>query len=186
LQWEEQKQILEGTVVGPIFPKITTKPRDGGFILVAGGTHGHKPLFDALARSDLHNIVLQTGKVDPEPYIKMHPEWTVFTVTNEFNEYLAGAQLVVTHLGVTVLEAIVHKKPVVIVPNPEWTRTGGLKDAEHLAKKVNGVLVSEINLDGILEAIEEARNRKVPDLPDGAQTLANTIIKFLEKRLNQK
>ncbi|MFX0199343.1 MAG: glycosyltransferase, partial [Candidatus Hodarchaeota archaeon] len=156
---------------------------DEGFILVAGGTHGHKPLFDALARSDLHNIVLQTGKVDPKPYIQRHPEWTAFTVTYEFSKYLAGAQLVVTHLGVTVLEAIVHKKPVVIVPNPEWTRTGGPEDAEHLAKKVNAVLVSEMNQEAILEAIQEAKTRTVPDLPDGAQNLADTIIKFLEKRL---
>ena len=112
----------------------------------------------------------------------MHPEWTVFIVTNEFNEYLAGAQLVVTHLGVTVLEAIAHKKPVVIVPNPEWTRTRGLEDAEHLAKKVNAVLVSEMNQEAMLEAIYAAKNRTVPDLPDGAENLARIILQLLMRK----
>ena len=180
LQWEEQRRLLDGVVVGPLLPKPEVKPWEGGYTLVTGGTYGHKLLFDALAESDLHNVVLQTGRVDPTPYVKKHPEWKVITLTERFHELLAGAELVVTHFGSTVLEATVYGKPVVLVPNPEWTRTAGIEDAEYLAKKVNAVLISEINLEPLLGAIDEARKRKVPTLSNGAENLANKIIELLK------
>ena len=181
LQWAEQKRLLKGTVIGPMLPKPEVKPQNRGYILVAGGTYGHKLLFDTLMESNLHNVVLQTGRVDPTSYIEKHPEWKVTTVTEAFHELLAGAELVVTHLGVTALEAVVYKKPVVLVPNPEWTRTGTPEDAKYLAKKINAVLVSEIKLENLLDAIEEAKKRKVPNLPDGAQNLANMIMQLLKE-----
>jgi UDP-N-acetylglucosamine:LPS N-acetylglucosamine transferase len=149
--------------------------------LVTGGTYGHRLLFNTLAESDLHNIVLQTGPVDPTPYIKKHPEWKVFTVTERFHELLAGAELVVTQFGVTVLEAVVNKKPVVLVQNLEWTRGATPKDAAYLAKKINGVLVSKIKLEILLDAIDEAKKKKVPTLPNGAENLARIIIRLLRR-----
>ena len=181
LWWKEQKRLLNGVVVGPILSKPVIEPSNKGYILVAGGTYGHKPLFDELAKSSLHNIVLQTGEVDPTPYAEKHPEWKVITVTDRFHELVAGAELVVTHLGLTVLEAIVYKKPVVLVPNPEWTRTGKVEDAKYLARKINAVLVSEINLENLLGAVNEARKRKVPTLPNGAENLANMIIELARR-----
>lgn len=182
LPWKEQTRLLKGVVVGPILPKPEVKPQNRGYILVAGGTYGHKPLFDALMDSNLHNVVLQTGKIDPTPYFKKHLEWKMITVTEEFHELLAGAELVVTHLGVTALEAaLIYKKPVVLVPNPEWTRTGTPEDAKYLAKKLNAVLVSDIETEFLLDAIKEARRRKVPTVPNGAETLAN-IVMDLSKR----
>jgi len=74
---------------------------------------------------------------------------------------------------------MVYKKPVVLVPNPEWTRTGSLQDAEQLAKKIGAVLVSEIESVTLLEAIQEARKRVVPTFQDGAKNLANIILKAL-------
>jgi len=181
LPWEEQKRLLKGVTVGPILPKPVVKPRDEGYILVAGGTYGHRLLFKTLAESNLKNVVLQTGGLNPQPYINKHPEWKVITVTEKFHELLAGAELVVTHLGVTVLEAAIYKKPVVLVPNPEWTRTGGPEDAKYLARKINAVLVSEIETETLLEAIDEARNREVPTLPDGAKNLADMVINLLQR-----
>ena len=178
LQWQEQRRILKGTVVGPLIPKPETKPRNDGYILVTGGTEGHKLLFDVIAKSNLKNVVLQTGKVNPEPYRKKHPEWKVLAYSTEFYELVAGADIVVTHFGSTVLEALVYRKPIVIVPNPEWTRTAGVEDAKYLAKKVNAVMVSEITLENILEAIEEAKRRKFPTLPNGSANLANLILKL--------
>jgi len=178
LQWEEQKRILKGTVVGPLIPKPETKPRNEGYILVTGGTEGHRLLFDVIAKSNLENIVMQTGKVNPEPYRKMHPEWRVLTYSTKFYELIASADIVVTHFGSTVLEALVYRKPIVIVPNPEWTRTAGVEDAKYLAKKVNAVMVSEITLENVLDAIEEAKRRKFPTLPDGSANLANLILKL--------
>ena len=178
LQWEEQKRLLNGVVVGPFIPKPEVKPWNGGYILVTGGTYGHRLLFDTIAESKLENVVLQTGRVDPTPYIKKHPEWKVITLTERFHELLAGADLVVTHFGSTVLEAVVYRKPLVLVPNPEWTRTAGMEDAQYLAKKVNAVMISEICLPTIIEAMDEARKRKIPTLPNGAEKLADMIIKL--------
>ena len=181
LHWEEQKRLLKGVVVGPILCKPEIKPWNGGYILISGGTYGHRLLFDALSDSKLSNVVLQTGRVDPTPYITRHPEWKVITFTERFNELLAGAELVVTHFGGTVLDAVIYKKPVVLVPNPEWTRTAGIRDAEYLARKISAVLVSEINSENLLDAINEAGERRIPVFPDGAEKLANMIMKRLKE-----
>jgi UDP-N-acetylglucosamine:LPS N-acetylglucosamine transferase len=181
LHWEEQKRFLKGVVVGPTLCKPEVESWDGGYILVSGGTYGHRFLFDVVSESKLGNVVLQTGRVNPTPYIKRHPEWQVITSTERFYELLAGAKLVVTHFGGTVLDAAIYGKPAVLVPNPEWTRTAGIRDAEYLARKINAVLVSEIDLEILLDAVKEARNRRVPVLPDGAKNLANKIMKLLEK-----
>ncbi len=181
LQWKEQKRLLKGVVVGPTLCKPETKSWNGGYILVSGGTFGHKLLFDALSASNLSNVVLQTGKVNPKPYIKRHPEWNVITFTERFHELLAGAELVVTHFGGTALDAAIYGKPAVLAPNPEWTRTAGIEDAEYLARKINAVLVSPIDLETLLDAINEARKRTIPTLPDGAENLANMLMKFLRE-----
>jgi UDP-N-acetylglucosamine:LPS N-acetylglucosamine transferase len=179
LNWEEQTKILKGVVVGPILPKPKVEPNNKGYILIAGGTYGHKRLFDTMAKSNLHNIVLQTGKVDSTPYAMNHPEWTVLAVTDRFHEIIANAELVVTQFGFTVLEALIYKKPVVIVPNPEWTRGATAEDARQLTKKINAVLVSEIKVETLLEAIKEAKQREIPTFQDGAKNLANLILKSL-------
>ena len=182
LHWEEQKKILNGVVVGPILPKREHTIENKGYILVTGGTHGHKLLFDSLADSNLKNIILQTGKVDSKPYIKKHPEWKILAFTEKFQELIAGAEIVVTHFGLTALEAaVVYKKPVVIVLNPEWTRTVGSEDAKCLAQKLNAVFISEVKQEVILNAIEEAKNRTVPALPSGAEKLANMIFELSQK-----
>jgi UDP-N-acetylglucosamine:LPS N-acetylglucosamine transferase len=179
LNWEEQTKILKGVVVGPILPKPKVEPSNKGYILIAGGTYGHKHLFDTIAKSNLHNIVLQTGKVDSTSYIMNHPEWTVLAVTDRFHEIIANAELVVTQFGFTVLEALIYKKPVVIVPNPEWTRGATAEDAKQLTKKINAVLVSEITVETLLKAIKEAKKREIPTFQDGAKNLANLILKSL-------
>jgi len=164
-------------MTGPILPKPRLKPWNGGYIVVTGGTYGHKPLFDTMAKSGLRNIVLQTGRVNPAPYLEKHPEWKVFTLTDKFHEILAGAELVVTHFGSsTLLESVVYQKPIVLVPNPEWTRTTGVEDAKHMARKLNAVLVSEISSKILVNAINEARKRKAPQLPNGAERLAELIM----------
>jgi len=175
LHWAEQTKLLKGVVVGPILPKPMVEPRNQGYILVSGGTYGYKLLFDALAESSLHNIVLQTGKINPLPYLKKHPEWKALTITDRFHELIANAELVVTQLGLTVLEAMVYKKPVVLVQHYGWTRGGSMEDAEQLAKKINAVVVSEIKVDTLLNAIQEARKREIPAFQDGAKNLANII-----------
>ena len=179
LHWEEQKKILKkGVVVGPLLPKPEIEPWNGGYILVTGGTLGHKQLFDAISESKLENVVLQTGKVNPEPYRKRHPKWKVIEYSTRFYELVAGAEVVVTHFGSTALEAVVYRKPMVMVLNPEWKRTVGKSDAEIFAEKVNAVFVWDVKLENLIRAAEEAKHRKFPILIDGAKKLADVILRF--------
>jgi UDP-N-acetylglucosamine:LPS N-acetylglucosamine transferase len=183
LQWEEQRRILRGVVVGPLIPKPEIKPHDDGYILFTGGTYGHKVLLDTIAQSDLHNVVLQTGKMNPEPYRKKHPEWKVITVTPDFQELIAGASLVVTHFGSTVLETIAYRKHTLLVPPyAEWTRTASAEDAEYFARKLNYVLVTEITLENLLKGMKEAMTKEVPVLPNGAESLAKRIADLMRQR----
>jgi len=135
-------------------------------------------LFDVISESNLKNVVLQTGKVNPEPYRKKHPEWKVIEYSTRFHELVAGAEVVVTHFGSTILEALVYRKPIVVVPNPEWTRTAGVEDAKFFAKKVNAVLISEITMDNLLNGIEESKRRALPTFVDGASVLTDLILKL--------
>jgi UDP-N-acetylglucosamine:LPS N-acetylglucosamine transferase len=176
LQWPEQKSFLKGTVVGPLFPEPEVEPYSGGYILVTGGTLGYKRLFDVLSETNLENVVLQTGKVDPEPYKKAHPTWKVIDYSLQFAELVAGAEVVVTHQGSTPLQAATYKKPAVIIPDPELKRTFPKKDSELFAKKVGAVFLSELSLDLLVDAIEQAKHRKTPLLPDGAKVLADLIL----------
>ncbi len=176
LQWQEQKKLLNGTVVGPLLPKPEIQPRNEGYTLVTGGSLGHKLLFEAINESELKNVVLQTGEVDPEPYMKRHPEWKIIRSSPKFPELLAGAEVVVTHFGSTALEAVAYKKPMVIVLNPEWKHTVGKRDAEIFSKKVGAAFISEINLDNLMDTIQKAKNIETPALRDGAKVLANMIL----------
>lgn len=179
LHWEEQKKLLKkGIVVGPLLPKPEIEPWNGGYILVTGGTLGHKQLFDAISESSLENIVLQTGQVSPEFYRKKHPEWKIIRFSTRFYELVAGAELVVTHFGSTALEAVVYRKPMVMVLNPEWKRTVGKSDAEIFAEKVNAVFVWDVRLENLLRAIEEAKHREFPVFEDGAKKLAEAILRL--------
>jgi len=180
LQWEEQSRIHpKGVVYGPLYEYPEYEPVDKGYILVTGGTYGHKLLFDAVSELELENVVLQTGRVDPEPYRRKHPEWTVFRFDPDFGKWLAGASVVVSHLGKTVIDAaLTYRKPVVIVPNPEWRLTAGWEDARILARKLNAVLVEDITPKNLLEAIEEAKKRRLPSYPDGAEKLAREILEL--------
>jgi UDP-N-acetylglucosamine:LPS N-acetylglucosamine transferase len=178
LQWPEQKKFLKGTVVGPLFPKPEINPWNGGYILVTGGTLGYKQLFGALNQSELKNVVLQTGEINPEPYKKRHPEWKVLQFSLKFSKLIAGAEVVVTHQGSSPLEAAAYKKPSVIVPNPELKRTFPQRDSEIFAKKVGATILFDFTLENLLDAIEAAKKRKVPELRDGAKVLADLILRL--------
>jgi UDP-N-acetylglucosamine:LPS N-acetylglucosamine transferase len=179
LHWKEQRKLLEkGVVVGPLLPEPQVKPWHGGYVLVTGGTLGHKLLFDAVSESGLENVVLQTGQISPEPYAKKHPKWKVLSFSATFYELVAGAELVVTHFGSTALEAVVYRKPMVLVLNPEWKRTVGKTDAEIFADKVAAAFLWDVNPRNLKKAMEEAKNMKLPCFKDGAKKLAEMILKL--------
>jgi len=180
LQWEEQLKLFpQGKVYGPLFEEPEYKPYNGGYILVTGGTYGFKQLFDVMAETGLDNVVLQTGRVSPEHYRRLKPKWTIFDFDPDFAKWIAGAQLVISHLGKTIIDAaLTYRKPVIIVPNPEWKLTAGIEDAKILAKKLNAICLEELSRDKLLEAIEEALTRTPPNYNDGAKKLAEDILQL--------
>ena len=182
LQWDEQKKLIQkGEVVGPMLANREVQPYDGGYILVTGGTHGHKALFECLSKSGLENVVLQAGPLYSE-FLTKNPKWKVIDYTDRFHELLAGAQVVVTHFGETSLDAaLVYCKPIVISVNPEWTRTAGMEDASILAKKLNAVLLDEFTPKSLIDAIERAKQMSRPVYNNGAEVLSNKILEMLEE-----
>jgi UDP-N-acetylglucosamine--N-acetylmuramyl-(pentapeptide) pyrophosphoryl-undecaprenol N-acetylglucosamine transferase len=176
LQWEEQKEFHQGVVYGPLLPKRLVEPWDGGYCLITGGTYGYVELFEAAASTDLRNIVLQTGKIDPDRYIQLHPEWRVITFTDKFYELIAGAQVVVTPPGGTPIEAIAYGKNIVIASYPEWTKAADRDETIVFAKKLNAILLENIGPKTLKEAIDSARKKEPIKLEDGTKKLCNAIL----------
>ncbi|MET1127773.1 MAG: glycosyltransferase [Thermoproteota archaeon] len=180
LQWEEQLAALpRGRVYGPIYELPKHPVRDEGYVLVTGGSYGFRKLFDAVSKLGFEKVVLQTGRVDPEPYKERHRGWTVFRFTPDFGRWIAGARLVITHFGQIAVDSVLaYRKPTVMVYNPEWRTAAGLEDARVLARKLNIVLVEEVSPKALEDAVEEAFRRRPPSYPDGARALADEIIEL--------
>jgi len=184
IQWEDQKKILpNGVKIGVVMPKPEYDPWNGKYLLVTGGSQGHKKLFDLVDKIGLKRVVLHTGSINNEAYRKHHPEWVIFNDSEDINEdfqhLLAGAEVIVTHFGTTVLEALSYGKPIVIVVNPEWRRTVGYEDAQLLAERVNGVLLEEMNIPSLLDAIDEARKKSNLTFQNGGKNLTRLIVRML-------
>ncbi len=161
LQWVEQKERLRGEVVGPIFPKKRYEDKDLGYILVTGGTEGHKRLFDTIDEINLPRVIMQTGKVDPDPYRVKHPAWEVFSYSNEFEKLIAESHLVITHQGGgTIFEALMYNKPLIIVFNPELPRTATIEDTETLAERVGAKFMGEVEPWKLRELIENVCHKE--------------------------
>jgi UDP-N-acetylglucosamine:LPS N-acetylglucosamine transferase len=178
LQWEEQKKILpKGRVFGPLYEKPEYEVRDEGYILVTAGTYGFKELFDAIVKTGLENIVLQTGRVDPRPYRETMKNWIVFDFDPEINKWIARASLVITHLGKTVIDsALTYKKPTIIIPNPNWRLTAGYEDARILAEKLGVCYQESLDPEKLLDAIERCKRMRPREYRDGAEELAKEIL----------
>ena len=177
LQWPEQEKLLPGgTYFGPLLPRPVVHPWNGGYVLITGGTLGHRRLFDLASECDLHDVVLQTGRVDPAPFRSSHPEWRVIESSPAFHELLAGADVVVTHFGYTALETLIYRKPTVLVLNPEWKLTVGREDARLLAEKINAEFIWDLTKENLLRAIARSRDKAVPVFPDGAERLSRRIV----------
>lgn len=181
VHWPEQVKLLPGAeVVGPIYEPPRYKPRDEGYILVTTGTMGHKLLFDALSKLGLRNIVLQTGKVDPEPYRRRNPAWHVFRFDPDLDKWIAGASLVITHFpGMTsATAALAYKKPVILVAAPHLRLSAPQRDGPLYAKKIGAIYLSRISPRSLEEAIKEARNLEPKRLENGAINAAKIIAKI--------
>jgi UDP-N-acetylglucosamine:LPS N-acetylglucosamine transferase len=183
LQWNEQKKLLpKGEVFGPLLAKPELEPYNGGYLLVTGGTYGHKLLFHTLDSTNFEKVLLQAGALYSPQYAMKHPSWEVIDYSDKFHELIAGADVVVTHFGETTIDsALVYGKPTVISVNPDWTRTAGLNDAKLLAEKVNAILLTEFSASALLQAIEKAKKTKPPQIQSGADALSKRILEMAEK-----
>ncbi len=181
LQWEEQAHFLRGVVFGPLLPRPRFQPWNGGYILITGGTYGYKELFDAASNSELRRVVLQTGRVDPEPYRRRHPNWRVFDYASNFEELIAGAKVVVSPPGATPMEAAAYNKPTVVVCYPKWAKAAEPRDMEIFAQKLNAPLLKEVTPEGLMKAIEEAERRGGPRLRSGSEALSEAILELAVK-----
>ncbi len=183
LHWEEQKKIFpKGEVFGPIIAKPAVEPYNGGYVLVTVGTYGHPGLIQSLNSLDLENVVIQSGPQNLEKLAVKHPTWNIFSWSDKFHEILAGADVVVSASGSTVLEsAIVYKKSTIISYNPEWTKTAKYEDILMLSKKVNGVLLEKFSHQTLMDAIEKARKQKPPEIKSGAGKLSQRILELAEE-----
>ena len=111
----------------------------------------------------------------------MHPTWKVIDYSDRFHELIAGADVVVTHFGESIIDsALVYGKPTVISVNPDWNRTAGIKDATILSEKVNGTLLQDFTPDAVQEAIERARESRPPQISSGAEPLSRRILQMAE------
>ena len=158
LHWEEQKKLYpkKGLVVGPVVEKPKYEPKDEGFVLVTAGTMGFKRLFDVVTRLDLgKDIVLQTGKVDPEPYIKRGIR--AFSFDRDLERFISSASLVITHQGKTAMEAtVMYKKPTIIVYNNDWKYAATKEDSIQYAKILGATFLNDPSEWGSSEEIERA------------------------------
>jgi UDP-N-acetylglucosamine:LPS N-acetylglucosamine transferase len=179
LQWEEQKKNLDGVVTGPIFPEKRYEARNLEYVLVTGGTEGHRQLFDAIVELDLEKVVMQTGKVDPAPYREKHPNWTIIPYSTEFEKLVAESSIVITHQGGgTIFEALLYEKPLIIVFNPELTRTANTEDMLVLARKVEAPFLEVVDGAKIKSLIQEAESHKKPHFENGRVKAAEVILEL--------
>jgi UDP-N-acetylglucosamine:LPS N-acetylglucosamine transferase len=182
LQWDEQKKLLpSGEVFGPMLAKPELEPYDGGYILVTGGTFGHKLLFQAFDATSIEKVLLQAGGLYSPEFARRHPTWKVIDYSDRFHELIAGADVVVTHFGETIIDsALVYGKSTIISVNPDWTRTAGLEDATLMSGKVNGTLLNDFTPDAVMETIERAKKNRPPQIPSGADSLSRRILEMAE------
>jgi len=182
LHWSEQKRNLpRGIVVGPIFERPRYRPRDEGYILVTTGTMGHKVLFNLLKKTRLNNIVLQTGIIPPDEYRVR--DWIVFDFDPDIDKWIAGARLVITHQGLTAVNAaLAYKKPVIIAYNPLLKKTSTLEDTKILANKINALFIDprRITPYELEEIVFKAMEQKPPSYTDGGNILAHRILRYLD------
>lgn len=183
LHWEEQKRLYpkKGLVVGPIVGKPKYESRDDGFILVTTGTMGFKRLFDAIVSLGLKEVVLQTGKVDPRPYIEKG--FKAFSFDPDIEKYISRASLVITHQGKTAMEAVVmYRKPTIIVYNNDWKYAATKEDSKRYAEILGATFLDDPSEWSSVKVLEEAiKNAKPPKDHDiGTPKLVKRVLEELK------
>ncbi|QIW24028.1 polysaccharide biosynthesis protein [Sulfolobus sp. S-194] len=187
LHWKEQKKLYpkKGIVVGPIVEKPKYKAENGDYILVTTGSQGFKELFNRLINLDLENVVVQTGKIDPNIYKDKKPNWKFFSFDPDIEKWIAKAKLIITHQGKTAMEAVVmYKKPSIIVYNKSWIYAATKEDSRLYAEILGATFLDDPSTwdsdEVLLKAIEKANKPK--DYEIGTQKLVDLILSELTRK----
>ncbi len=182
LHWEEQLDMYpKGVVVGPVYEPPIYDVRNEGYVLVTAGTLGYKELFDVIERLGLEKVVLQSGDVDPQQYLSRNPQWVGFKYTSDIHKWIAGADLVITHQGVTAsIARLAYGKPTIIVWNPRVTLGADRRDVKIYAEKLQVPLVEDVSYGTLKEAIDSAEPTN-KSYPNGSYEIAKTLISLLTK-----
>ncbi|AWR95094.1 UDP-N-acetylglucosamine--N-acetylmuramyl-(pentapeptide) pyrophosphoryl-undecaprenol N-acetylglucosamine transferase [Acidianus brierleyi] len=143
LHWKEQKSLYKkGIVVGPIVENPHYNPSDNGYILVTAGTEGFPRLFEKISTINLKNVIIQTGKIDPNLY--SNKVLKAFNFDPDLEKYIANSSLIITHQGKTAMEAVVmYKKPTIIVYNKTLVRAATREDTRLYAKILGAMFLDD-------------------------------------------
>ncbi|MCS7108510.1 MAG: polysaccharide biosynthesis protein [Sulfolobales archaeon] len=176
LHWEEQLELYpNGIVVGPVYEPPIYEVRDEGYVLVTTGTLGYKELFDSVEKLGFENVVLQSGDVDPNPYISRKPSWKVFRYTSDIHRWIANASLVITQQGVTAsIARLAYRKPTIIVWNPRVTLGAKKDEVMTYAEKLEIPLVDDLTTAKLKYAINNV-NPITKEYPNGSKKIASMI-----------
>lgn len=180
LHWEEQLEIFpKGIVLGPVYEPPIYEVRDEGYVFVTTGTLGHKELFDAIERLGFERVVLQSGDIDPQPYLRRNPTWIGFRYSSNIHRWIANASLVITQQGLTAsIARLAYKKPTVIVWNPRVTLGASKYDVRIYAEKLETPLVEEVTFAAIREALDSVKPI-TKEYPNGSRKIADLLIRSL-------
>lgn len=180
LQWELQRRnYRDGMVMGPVLTRPRYRARDDGFVLVTSGTVGHRRLINALIDSGLVDVVAQVGDLDVNYVKRRRPYWTVFNYDPDLERWISRASVVITHQGVTAVEAALNYcKPVIIAFNPDLPQTSTYVDTYLLSKFIKAEFVDagSVSATSIRELINRVKGRLISrKYPDGALRAAKMI-----------
>lgn len=180
LHWEEQLEMYpRGEVVGPLYEPPLYEPRDEGYVLVTTGTLGHKALYDALEGLGLERAVLQTGDVDPEPYVRRNPGWRGFRYASDIHRWIAGASIVIAQQGLTpAIARLAYGKPTVVVWNPRVTLGAPKEDVKRYTEMIDAVFVDSITPASLKRSLKDAEGagRRSPRYPVAARGVVRRIL----------
>lgn len=186
LQWNIQKNLYptRSVYVGLVYEKPIYKVKDGGFILVTMGTMGNRELLRLLLKTNLENVVVQTGGLDPEVVLRKKPMWRAFRFDPDIDRLIAEASVVIASPGVTTINsAVAYRKPTVMVYNPDIVLGANVDEIRSVAKLLGIPFVDPRNcspreLEDLVSNVKSSNIQHV----DGALNTALLIKSIIEEK----
>lgn len=178
LHWKEQFEMYpKGKLIGPVYEPPLYEPRDEGYVLVTTGTVGYKELFDTVEKLGFEKVVLQSGDINPNIYLKRNPKWIVFNYTSDIHKWIAGANLVITQQGLTAaISRLAYGKPTIMVWNPRIKLAAIKQDIDIYAKKLNVPFIE--NPSFLNNVLEKAKPTNI-GIPNGAENIAKILLEYV-------